>query len=82
MTPVLEPNQEVLVTPRRRPQPGDVVVATHPIQSARVVIKALQGYDERGNMILVGLNAAASTDSRTLGGVPMSKLIGVATSVL
>ncbi len=82
MTPALEDGQDVLVDPRRRAHPGDVVVATHPFQGDVIVIKLLQAYDERGNMILVGLNPKASTDSRSLGAVPTGKLIGVATSIL
>ena len=82
MVPMLQPGQEVLVNPRMPAIEGDIVVARHPIQGDRTLIKLLAGYDERGNMILRGLNPSESTDSRSLGGVPMDRLIGTVTALL
>ena len=82
MLPALEPGQEVLVLPRTAASAGDIVVARHPIQSDRILIKLLAGFDERGHMLLHGLNPSESTDSRSLGGVPSDRLIGIVTSLL
>ena len=82
MLPALQPDQEVLVHPMMSPEPGDIIVTRHPIQGDRTLIKLLAGFDERGNMVLHGINPSESTDSRSLGGVPKDRLLGVVTATL
>jgi nickel-type superoxide dismutase maturation protease len=80
MLPTLEPDDEVLIAPRREARVGDVVVARHPFRSDAVLIKRLDAYDERGNAVLLGDNPTESTDSRTLGAVPPDRILGPVTS--
>jgi nickel-type superoxide dismutase maturation protease len=81
MLPHLGTEDRVLVNQRRRPQPGDVVVAWHPRKPGVRLIKRMHGMDANG-MHLLGDNPSASTDSRQLGPIPSALLIGVATSCL
>ena len=82
MAPVLEPNDEVLLDPRAVPRVGDIVVARHPHRVDVRLIKQIKEFDEAGRAVLAGVNPEESTDSRTLGGVPMELLVGRVTSLL
>ena len=83
MRPTLNPDDRVLV--RRTsadtdtPPLGAVVVAWHPSRPGLRLIKRLQSVGQDG-MILLGDNPSASTDSRQLGPIPRSALIGVVVS--
>lgn len=79
MVPLLRPGEEVLVNPRSYyrtpPQPGDLVVAEHPAQPGLELIKWV--VDGQGDdYFIVGINLAASTDSRSFGPVHREKLLG------
>ena len=71
MLPTLRPDQQVLVDVgayrRRRPTPGEIVVARHPFRSDMKLIKRVEAVEPDGGLRLVGDNPAASTDSRSLG---------------
>ncbi|ABB26484.1 possible peptidase S26 family protein [Synechococcus sp. CC9902] len=83
MLPSLNPDDRVLV--RRTtadtdtPPLGAVVVAWHPSQPRLRLIKRLESMSNAG-MMLLGDNPSSSTDSRQLGPIPRSALIGVVTS--
>jgi nickel-type superoxide dismutase maturation protease len=77
MSPLLMPDDEVLVAARPAYQVGDIVVARHPYRTDVRLIKQLVGWDDSGLALLEGLNPEHSTDSRTLGGIPNKLLLGV-----
>jgi nickel-type superoxide dismutase maturation protease len=80
MTPLLLPNQEVLIDPsayrQTFPQAGDVVVAYHPHQPNLPIIKRVLFVEGDGRCYLQGDNPAASTDSRRFGLVSPTALVG------
>ena len=78
MQPTLEPGDRVLVKHLGRNtelRPGSVVVTWHPQRSKLRLIKRLNSVEETG-LWLLGDNPGESTDSRQLGAVPISLLIG------
>ena len=78
MQPTLEPGDRVLVRwlgRKTAPSLGSVVVIWHPQRSKLRLIKRLSRLDSRG-LWLLGDNPGESTDSRQLGAVPTSLLIG------
>lgn len=79
MSPLLQPGQEILINPyayrHTRPQPGDLVVALHPLQPDLTLIKWMVYGDEQG-CFLKGINSAASTDSRAFGLVAWNSILG------
>lgn len=82
MMPILAPDDEVLLDPRATPRVGDIVVSRHPHRLDVRLVKRLVEFDEAGRAILRGINPEESTDSRTLGGVPVELLLGRVTSRL
>lgn len=70
---------ELLVHPRayrrRRPVVGDVVLIQHPLRSDLRAVKRVAEL-RAGGLWLLGDNPSASTDSRSYGVVPESKLLG------
>ena len=85
MAPTLLPGDLVLITPMRAeatlPALGSIVVARPPGRSSTRIIKRLATI-QAGNLVLLGDNPQASTDSRQFGAVPRRLLIGVVTSVV
>lgn len=79
MLPTLKPAQTVLLNPsaykRHKPKPGDVVLAKHPVQPDLITIKRVASLTENA-AILLGDNPAESTDSRSLGPIPLTNLLG------
>ena len=81
MQPTLEPGDRVLVRrlgrKGQKPAPSleSVVVTWHPQRSKLRLIKRLKSVEETG-LWLLGDNPAESTDSRQLGAIPTSLLIG------
>ena len=80
MVPVLMPDDEVLVSPKAQVVPGDIVVLQHPYRKDVTLIKGLKRIDDAGQLLVEGLNADESTDSRSFGAVPRGLLLGKATS--
>tara|TARA_B100000683_G_scaffold276979_1_gene333222 strand:- start:1810 stop:2190 length:381 start_codon:yes stop_codon:yes gene_type:complete len=80
MSPVLMPDDEVLISPRAPVAPGDIVVLQHPFRKDVTLIKGLKQIDDAGQLLVQGLNADESTDSRSFGAVPRRLLLGKATS--
>lgn len=78
MRPLLAPG-EMLVADRGvyrdyRPAAGDVVLARDPRDPVRLLVKRIDHLDLHGNAWLLGDNAAASTDSRVFGAVPLDAI--------
>ena len=79
MEPSLFEGDELLVNPYayrwRRPSVGDVVLIQHPLRSDLRAVKRVAERRE-GGLWLLGDNPPASTDSRSYGLVPDTKLLG------
>ncbi len=79
MLPLLQPGNEVLYSPnayqRAIPQVGDIVIAQHPQQPDLLMIKRIGGIDG-DRYYLLGDNRSESTDSRQLGWLQRSCLLG------
>jgi len=69
MAPTLLPGDRLLVA-RLPPRVGDVVLAADPRAPERELIKRVASADDR-RVVLRGDNAAASTDARTFGSLPV-----------
>jgi len=80
MLPALRAGDHVLVDPRAYrgspPLAGDVVVARHPFQKDRLLIKRIASVDAKGRAFLEGDNPESSTDSHALGALSPKLLIG------
>ena len=80
MLPTLHPGERILVQrwdpDRRRQLTGQIVVCWHPYNTGVRLIKRLVEQSDAG-LVLLGDNPLASTDSRQLGAIPESLLIGV-----
>ena len=85
MAPRLLPGEWALATSARRIRRGDVVVVRHPNQPGIEMVKriaAAPGDEVSGRVLgddewfVVGDNANASTDSRTIGPVPRAGIVG------
>ena len=78
MEPTYRDGDLVLVDPGgyadRRPRPGDVVVAGHPFERDRWMVKRVTTVDRAGAVRLIGDNPRASTDSRSFGAI--SQVLG------
>ena len=79
MLPALRPGDWVLVDVgafrTRWPRPGEVALAMDPRLEQRTLVKRVDAVDG-GLVRLLGDNAAASTDSRTLGSFPADLVLG------
>lgn len=75
MRPTLEPGDRLLVVPARPVRVGDVVAVGDPREAARTMLKRVAARGPAGVTVL-GDNAAASTDSRSLGPLPAAALRG------
>lgn len=79
MLPTLKPAQTVLLSPRAYqqspPLPGEIVLAKHPNQAHLITIKRVSSATASG-VILLGDNPAESTDSRSLGTIPLTNILG------
>lgn len=83
MAPLLNSGDEVLVDPfayrHTPPSPGDIVIARHPFRSDIRLIKRIAGALPNAHYDLRGDNPQSSSDSRTLGAIPLDKIIARAT---
>ncbi|MDQ4097398.1 MAG: nickel-type superoxide dismutase maturation protease [Actinomycetota bacterium] len=75
MTPTLEPGDRVLAVRTRRVRAGDLVIVPDPRLGSRMVVKRVAAASAEG-LALRGDNAAASTDSRVFGAVPLASVRG------
>ena len=79
MAPGLRDGDPVWVDPRAyrasAPRPGDVVLARHPFKrSVRMIKRVADVGPDR--CTLIGDNPTESTDNRTFGAVPLSRILG------
>lgn len=79
MSPALLPGDRLLVESRtyqrRRPRPGEVVLAADPRQPGRELIKRVSAVDaELGQVELLGDTPEESTDSREFGSMPLASI--------
>lgn len=74
MNPLLRDGDQVKVMPSKNYEVGDIVVATHPIQTDLTIIKEITEVSEDGRFRLRGLNTKESTDK--LGLVEKAKIVG------
>jgi nickel-type superoxide dismutase maturation protease len=75
MRPALEPGDRLVVVRGRRLRPGQVVALADPRRPGRLVVKRVTEATGAGITVL-GDNAAASTDSRHYGAVPLACVRG------
>ena len=75
MRPALVPGDRLLVLRDGRARVGDVVAVVDPRLPSRTLVKRVAARGPEGVTVL-GDNAAASTDSRVLGPVPITALCG------
>jgi nickel-type superoxide dismutase maturation protease len=80
MEPCLRDGDRVLVSRlaylRRRPRPGDVVLARVSAVPGGLTVKRVAAVDGNGDLVLLGDNRTRSTDSRHLGPVPRRAVLG------
>ena len=74
MRPTLTPGDRLLVVRRRRYRIGDVVALRSP-RDGRTIVKRVSAI-AGASVEVRGDNAAASTDSRAFGPVPVSSILG------
>lgn len=72
MVPTLY-ERDIVLAVKKRPKQGNIVIAK---VGDREVIKRVQSVSPT-SLFLIGDNAAASTDSRSYGKVPIDSLLGV-----
>lgn len=80
MLPTLEPGDRLLAAGWGRPRPGDLVVVADPRSEGGPLVKRVrwQGRDGEGRpaVWVEGDNGPASTDSRSWGTIPLSRVLG------
>ncbi len=82
MTPTLRDGQFVLVDSGRMPSVGELVVAEHPAEPGRLVVKRVGALVGDSSFELVSDNPEAGTDSRTWGPVLAENVRGTVTLIL
>jgi len=76
MRPTLLPGDRLLVVGRRL-RPGALVAIRDPRDPERVLVKRVLAIDRDADSVdVAGDNAAASTDSRVFGPVPLGLVVG------
>ena len=76
MLPALKNGDTVLVSPRAKIRPGDIVAANHPYITSVKVIKRVDSIDSHGSFVLRGDNPEESTDSRSFGSIAINDILG------
>jgi nickel-type superoxide dismutase maturation protease len=84
MLPWLPPGEEILVNlsayRQSLPQPGDLVLVTHPHRPNLAIIKRVTVVTDTNKFFLMGDNPEESTDSRFFGAVSLELILGKVTS--
>lgn len=76
MSPVINDGDVVLYDPSAKIEVGDIVFAAHPFMQSVKIVKRVTHIDASGSATLAGDNPAESTDSRTLGSIPIKLIQG------
>jgi nickel-type superoxide dismutase maturation protease len=77
MLPTLKDGEAVLIDPASTFGAGDIVVARHPFKKSVLVVKRVESI-AGDRCLLVGDNAAESSDSRQFGSVSLTEVLGKA----
>ncbi len=78
MLPTLKDGDAVLIDLTAKFETGDIVLANHPFKQSGKVLKRIGEITGDGKYVLIGDNAAESTDSRTFGAVLAKDILGKA----
>jgi len=80
MRPTLAPGDHLLMNPSAyqstEPAAGDIVVARHPFERERTLVKRVESVDHAGRCFLTGDNPNQSTDSHALGPLAAHLVLG------
>ncbi len=80
MSPLYLDGEQVVVDTAaylvQTPAVGDIVLCQHPFIKDYLMIKQIQSIDQEGRCFVVGVNRAASTDSRSFGSIAAAKIVG------
>ena len=80
MRPGLEPGDHILVDPSAyrecTPESGDILVAHHPFEKARLIVKRVRSVDDQGRCFLIGDNPDESTDSHAFAALAPELIVG------
>ena len=86
MCPTLASGDHLLMNPAAyrhvAPGVGDVVVARHPFERERLLVKRVTSVDLEGRCFLTGDNRGESTDSHALAALPSQLILGQVTRQL
>ncbi|MGB0590223.1 MAG: nickel-type superoxide dismutase maturation protease [Myxococcota bacterium] len=86
MRPTLMPGDHILVNPaaysRAQPSVGDVVVARHPFERDRLIVKRISDVGPEGRCFLSGDNPDESTDSHSFAAIAPHLILGRVTRQL
>jgi nickel-type superoxide dismutase maturation protease len=86
MDPTLASGDHILVNPaayhHAPPEVGEVVVARHPFERARLIVKRVSSVDPEGRCFLSGDNPDESTDSHSLSALSPHLILGRVTRQL
>ena len=86
MRPTLAPGDHILLDPAAyltaAPVVGDVVIAQHPFERERVIVKRVTSVDPDGRCFLTGDSPEESTDSHALSTLPFHLILGRVTRQL
>ena len=76
MLPLLEPQDLVLVISGSTVSVGDLIVLRHPFKLDVILIKYVAFINEHGSVYVLGVNLQESTDSRTIGWILPTLILG------
>jgi nickel-type superoxide dismutase maturation protease len=76
MSPAINADEVMLYDPSARLEVGDIVLTAHPFMQSVKIVKRIAEIDADGMVTLAGDNPAESTDSRTLGKIPIKSIKG------
>ena len=76
MLPAFEPGDRVVVVRAGRIRPGDAVACADPRDPVRIMVKRVASVTDDARYVVLGDNAAASTDSRHFGPIGIDSIIG------
>lgn len=76
MLPALKNGDAILINPHAKFQIGDIVLAKHPFKESVKIVKRISEITADGKYMLVGDNAAESSDSRSFGTILPKDILG------
>lgn len=79
MNPLIKDGEVVYAEEPSNLKVGDIVIANHPFKKSVIMLKQIQRL-EKTRAMLSGINTKESTDSRQLGLIRISDIVGRVTS--